>query len=190
MRNFNYTLMAAGFGMALMAGGSGQALAQGTATSTFTVSATLQPAISVACTRNLSFGTISRSSAYAGGGTINIAASSAGAVTYPAGSGLLVVTGNTSALCTVTNETGGNATAALSGASGTPGDPGTGTLTGVVLTKSGGGATMTADLLLSGASGIAADDILYIGGTLSVDASGADPDGAYESAAVTLTVTE
>ena len=87
---------------------------------------------------------------------------SAAPVTATGQAGLTIVGSGGPAGCAVTNETGGDATAALSGASGSPGS---GTLTGVVLTGTGAaaGSTLSADLSLSKASAIGLETI-YIGG--------------------------
>lgn len=181
----NVALLAA---MGLMAGSGAVWAAQ--ATDTFTATATLQAGLTVDCnSASLNFGTISRPTTnYSGDQKVTIAATDAGAVTV--GSQLATsATGPASIACTITNETGSNATAALSGGGGTWDN--VDTLEGAVLTRTEGGLqTLLADLTLSKVSAIAADNILYIGGELTVKNSTDAPNSTYTSDTITLTVTE
>lgn len=156
----------------------------GQATDTFTASITLQTGLSVNCT-NLNFGTITRIGSYAGGQTVTLPSSSDQTTV---GTGLAQAGSPTRAACVVTGETGSNATAALSGASGTWNN--VDTLQGVVLSRTVGGTeTLTADLQLSKVTGIG-NETIHVGGSLTIPVIGTAPDAAYTSADVTVTVTE
>ncbi|UZJ45088.1 DUF4402 domain-containing protein [Marinimicrobium sp. C6131] len=150
------------------------------ATDTFTATAALEEGLSVDCASgNVDFGTIAVPSGYAGGDTVTVAAAT-GETAATAGN--LVVTGGSVLTCSVTGAT--TATAALSDGSATFT---TDTLAGVTLTESGSSDTMLADITLSKATGIAAEDI-YIGGSLTVPQN--NTFGTYTSDTITLTVTE
>lgn len=168
--------------------GSGAVWAAATDTAEFTATATLTAAVTVDCGTGpeLDFGTVSRTSAYAGGETIVIAAASGFAPTAGVG---LATNGTAGVACTIANETGSNATAALSGASGAWASP---SLEDAVLAGTGdaAGSELLADVTLSDVSGIGNSTTLYIGGTLTVKNSTDAPNGAYTSGTITLTVTE
>ena len=150
------------------------------ATDTFTATATLEEGLSVNCGGgNVDFGTVAVPSGYAGGDTVTVAAATTATAST---TGNLVVTGGSVLTCSVTGATG--ATAVLSGGTATFT---TDTLTGVTLTESGSSDTMLADITLSKATGIAAEDI-YIGGTLTVPQG--NTFGIYTSDPITLTVSE
>lgn len=160
---------------------TGSAFAE-TANDTFNVTATTEAAIAVSCT-DLQFGTLS---VRAGNPqtTVTVAASS-GATASSGDSS--VVAGGTSGngACTITNEGGADATAALSG--------GGGTFTGTTLSGaslSDGAATpntLGVAIELSKASAIT-NETVYVGGTLTIPASHTTH-GAY-SETITLTVTD
>ena len=180
----NVALLAA---MGLMAG-SGAVWAAATATDTFTATATLTAAVTVTCgASSLDFGTVSRVAGYTSGTEkITIAAASGFAVT--AGEGL-ATNGASGVSCTIADETGSNATAALSAVGATWSSP---KLSGVALDGAGegGGRSLSADLTLSQASAIGIADTLYIGGELTVKNSTDAPNATYTSGTITLTVTE
>lgn len=179
----NVALLAA---MGLMAG-SGAVWAAATAADTFTATATLTAAVTVTCAASsLNFGTVSRVAGYTGAEKITIAAESGFAVTAGAG---LATNGASGVSCTIADETGNNATAELSALNASWSSL---TLSGVVLDGAGDGSgkSLSADLTLSKASAIATDDILYIGGELTVKNSTEAPNATYTSGAITLTVTE
>lgn len=151
-------------------------------TATFTASGTTQAALSVTCGTNLRFGTIAVEPTNAAA-VISVAASSGATASssstadaYPAAAD------SGPGACTVTNETGTNATASLSATTGTWTSP---TLAGVTL--SDGGATpktLTADITLGKTSGIG-NETLYIGGDLDIPANHT----AYATVTGTITIT-
>lgn len=155
-------------------------------TATFNATADVQAALTVDCTSNVRFGKIIYRAANSAA-VVTVAANAGGAASSSDAS-VIPVSGNGSAACTIANEGGdGNAsdaTAALSGASGTWTSP---TLSGVQL-DDGATHTLSADLTLSKAAAIG-DETIYVGGALSIPVALAFP-GVYTSSAVTLTVTD
>jgi hypothetical protein len=152
-------------------------------TATFDATATTQAALSVTCGTNLRFGTIAVEPSNAQA-TITVAASTGAEATssstpdaYPAASD------SGPGECAVTNETGSDATASLSAATGT--FAGT-TLSGVSLSD-GGVDTLSADIELSKASAIT-NETLFIGGTLTIPA--AHTAFATYTGTITITVTD
>lgn len=182
MKRFAFVLVGAG---SLVF--AGQALAQETDSATFTASATTQEAISVACSRNLNFGTLAVQTTGGSQTTVNVPATSGGTATS-SGSSVYVVSAGQSALCTVSGENNaGTADGTASLASGAATFTGT-TLSGVPLEDTGiGTGTLSADIELSQATAVGNGD-LFIGGTLTIPANHAEY-ATYE-ATVTLTVTD
>jgi hypothetical protein len=147
----------------------------------FSVSATTQPAVSVNCSEDLRFGTISvepnnSEVTITVDATSNASATSSGSDVYPAPS----VSGP--AACTITNASGSGATAQLS-AAGTSASGAT--LSDVKLMN--GDNALSANIELGKASGIG-NETLYVGGTLNIPANHVNF-GNY-SETITLTVTE
>jgi hypothetical protein len=177
------SLMMKRFAFAVLGAGSLAAMSVSAMADTadFTVTATTQAALSVTCADNLRFGTIGVEPTNAAA-TITVAASSGATATssdnaaaYPEG-----VSGP--AACTVSAETGADATASLAGTDGT--FAGT-TLSG--LTLSDGTNSLSADVTLSKAAAIG-NETIYIGGALTIPAAHILY-GAYTQT-VTLTVTD
>lgn len=147
----------------------------------FTVSATTQPAISVSCSEDLRFGTVSVEPNN-GQGTITVEATSSATAT---GSGSEVYPASSDsgpAACTITNSSDADATAQLSATSTSTSGA---ALSDIRLTD--GDRSLSADIVLGKSSGIG-DETVYIGGTLTIPADHADW-GSY-SETITLTVTE
>lgn len=147
----------------------------------FNVSATTQPAISVSCTEDLRFGTVSVEPNNSEGNIIVDATSSAiatgsGSDVYPANSD------SGPAACTITNSSDSDATAQLSATSASTSGA---DLSDIRLTD--GDRSLSADIVLNKSSGIA-DETVYIGGTLRIPANHVDW-GTY-SETITLTITE
>jgi hypothetical protein len=147
----------------------------------FTVSVTTQPKVSVSCSEDLRFGTISVAPDN-GEGTITVDAASNAVATgssldvYPAGSD------SGAAACTISNATGSGATAQLSAAgSGVSGA----TLSDIRLVN--GDSSLSASIQLGKSSGIG-NETVYVGGTLTIPADHMNW-GSY-SQTITLTVTE
>ena len=182
MRRFAFVVFGVG-SLAL----AGQALAQETDSATFTASATTQEAISVVCSRNLSFGTLAVQKTGGSQTTVDVPATSGGTATST-GASVYVVEAGQSALCTVSGEDNtGTADGTASLASGGAVFTGT-TLAAVPLDDTGAGTgTLSADIELSQAAAVGNGD-LYIGGTLTIPANHAVYT-TYE-ATVTLTVTD
>lgn len=159
----------------------GSALAD---TGTFTASGTTQAALTVACGVNMRFGTIAVEPSNAAATiTVNAAAgstatSSSTADAYPAAAD------SGPGECSVTNETGANATASLSAATGT--FAGT-TLSGVSLGDGVTTNTLSADVTLSKVTGIG-NETLYVGGALTIPAT--HTAFATYSETITITVTD
>lgn len=171
--------------VAVMAVGSlaltSQAFAATTDDGTFTASTTTTASISVSCAENLSFGTLAVESGNAAA-TVTVAASAGAAATSSNTADVFVAAAGGPAKCTVTNETGANATAMLAAPTGTWTAP---TLLGVNLNK--GADVLSADVTLSATSTIGNGD-LYIGGTVRIPLSFA-LHGIYTET-VTLTITD
>lgn len=147
----------------------------------FTVSVTTQPAISVSCSQDLSFGTVSVEPDNSEG-TITVDATGSATATgsssdvYPARSE------SGPAACTITNSSDSDATAQLSATStSTSGAE----LSDIRLAD--GPNAVSADIVLGKSSGIG-NETVYIGGTLTIPADHVDW-GTY-SETITLTVTE
>ena len=170
------------FGAGSLAAMSASAMAD---TDTFTATATTQAALTVTCTENLRFGNIgiepnNNAATITVDAVDNDTADSNDATVYPA-------SGSGPASCTVANEDGANATASLAAAGASWAAP---TLSGVTLTEPGT-ATLTATATLSETTGIgdvSGNDVLYVGGTLSIPA--AHTVFSTYSATLTLTVTD
>jgi hypothetical protein len=141
-----------------------------------------QPSMSANCVGDLDFGSIARPSGYADAVTVAVAPT-AGARAQPGGN--LLVSGGSSVACTVGGAIGATtATLAGGGASGAF-DPGSSTLSGVKLTRVGGGE-LVANVTVSALTGSA----FYVGGVLTVPVRNVAPDGTYTSDEITLTVTD
>lgn len=176
-RKIKRLLLASAFASAAFGGG---ALAD---TATFSSTATTQAALSVTCGTNMRFGTIAVEPSNAAA-TITVSAASGATATssstadaYPAASD------SGPGECTVTNETGSDATASLSAATGT--FSGT-TLSGMSLSD-GATNTLSADITLNKATAIA-NETLFVGGVLSIPA-GHTAFATY-TGTVTITVTD
>jgi spore coat protein U-like protein len=147
----------------------------------FTVSATTQPAISVSCSEDLNFGTVSVEPNN-NEGTITVDANSS-ATASGSNSDVYPATSESGpAACTITNSSDSDATAQLSATStSTSGAE----LSDIRLTD--GDNSLSADIMLGKASGIG-NETVYIGGILTIPADHVDW-GTY-SETITLTVTE
>lgn len=152
------------------------------ASATFDATATTQAAISVSCGTNLRFGTLSVHGSNAEA-TVTVGASDGGTASSSNTSAVYAAAADSgNGACTISNETGGDATASLAGSAGT--FSGT-TLSGTTL--SDGTNTLSADIELSKAANISSETI-YVGGTLTIPANHTNF-GAY-SDTITLTVTD
>lgn len=171
--------------VAVMAVGSlaltSQAFAATTDDGTFTASTTTTASISVSCDENLSFGTLAVE-AINPEATVTVAASAGAPATSSDTAAVFVAAAGGPAMCTVTNETGSNATASLAAPTGTFTAP---TLAGVSLKM--GTDVLSADLTLSKTDNIT-NEALYIGGTVTIPTSFA-AHGVYTET-VTLTITD
>lgn len=159
--------------------------AQAQATDDFDVSATTNAAAGITCGQNLSFGR-----AYVSGSNAQASVSVSGFGTLNSNHASVVVTGATLGQCTLSGLQGGDtASLTLSGGSGTPG---TGGLTGVILSD-GSSHTLTAAVLvgiggggaISGGRTGLSNGVIPVFGTVVIPASHVDL-GTYSA---TLTVT-
>lgn len=143
-------------------------------TSTFTVSATTQAGISVSCGQNLSFGTLGVESPSTES-VITVAASLGASAVVDSGTGVTPLSGSQPAVCTVSNETDGDADAALSATS--------------IGLSAAGQTDLTASSLNLSKTTLIGNGDLYVGGSLTIPA---DHTGfaSYTSGTVTVTVTE
>lgn len=157
----------------------GSALA---ATGTFTVTGTTMAALSVSCGTNLRFGTIAVEPTNALA-TITVNASAGATATSSSIGNAYAAGGSGPGACTIANETGADATASLSAATGV--FAGT-TLSGVSLSD-GALGTLLADVTLSKATGIG-NETIYIGGALTIPALHTSF-GNY-TGTITITVTD
>lgn len=191
---FNRSLTA--LAIAWACGFSVQAVGQQQADSaTFNATAELVTAINITCVGDLDFGTVFRHiGAELDTGTVVVdAAQGAEAEPGTAGNRIAGVIGGSSVACTVSNlEDAATADVSLSGASGTW-NSGDGKLAGITLALEGDGeGELNADVNVSTTS---LDDeeeggtTFYIGGLLTIPATGADADGQYTtSEPITVTV--
>jgi hypothetical protein len=162
--------------------GAGLLAATPAAAEILPMSVETQPSLSANCVGDLDFGNVSRPAGYADAVTVAVAPA-AGASAKPSGN--LLVSGGSSVACTVGGAIGApTATLAGGGASGAF-DPASNTLSGVKLTRVGGGellVNVTVSALTGGA--------FYIGGVLTVPVRNGAPDGTYTSNEITITVTD
>ena len=147
----------------------------------FSVSATTQPAVSVRCSEDLQFGTVAVVPDNSEG-TVTIDATSS-ATAIGSDSDVYPTTSDSGpAACTITGSSDSNATAQLSATStSTSGAD----LSDIRLYD--GDSSLSADIVLGKSSGIG-DETVYIGGTLTIPANHVDW-GTY-SETITLTITE
>lgn len=172
------------FGAGSLAAMSVSAMAD---TATFDATATTQAALSVTCGANLRFGTLGVEPSNAAATITVNQADGAAAVAVSSDEGAVYpITGSGPADCTITNETGTDATATLGAISGNWTSP---TLAGVNLTEPGA-ATLSADITLSKA-GTIGNETIYIGGVLRIplNHNGTGTLGTYDET-ITLTVTD
>lgn len=153
------------------------------ASANFQASATLQPALSVNCSEDLRFGTISVEPDNSEGTITVEAVSGAGATSsntdiYPAESD------SGPAACTITNSTGVETTVQLSSSS----TSASGTTLSDVMLTSGEGA-LSAAIGLSKAIGIG-NETIYVGGTLVIPAGHLDWGTYSETFTLTIIVAE
>lgn len=170
--------LAGAFSVAAMMPGIGHA-----ADASFTASATLQDGMVVSC-NNLSFGTIIRPANYAGGGSVNVQQN--GSVSLSPG--LAHLNDAQAGECTVSGETGSDATAVLSSGAATW-NANAWALEGVALDGGAGTNALVANLFLSKISGIG-NETLKISGPVILNSAADSPAGTYTSAPVTITVTD